>query len=437
MARMSLPSLRTWPRSGRRGFYGWQVVAAAFVLAVFGWGLGFYGPPVYLQTLRETRGWPVLLVSTALTVHFLVGASVIASLPRLYRRLGVPTVTKAGAISLALGISGWAAAQEPYQLFAACVLSGAGWVALGGAAVNAIVSPWFVRARPAALSMAYNRSSIGGVVFSPLWVAAIAAFGFPLAAALIGLVTIAAVWVLADASFARSPEQLDVTPDGDGSHARAVPMASPGAKPLPGVLLWRDFKFRTLAAAMAAGLFAQIGLIAHLFALLVPGLGAQASGFLMGCATAAAIGGRTVVGWAMPESTDRRLVACGSYAVQIAGSLALLAAAGTHVPLLILGVLLFGIGIGNATSLPPLIAQVEFTREDAARAVPFIIAIAQASYAFAPAAFGLVRQVTTDATQPVPGAAPWVFITAVAAQLLVIAALLAGGRGRRRRHLPI
>jgi hypothetical protein len=29
-------------------FYGWRIVGAAFVLAVFGWGLGFYGPPIYL-----------------------------------------------------------------------------------------------------------------------------------------------------------------------------------------------------------------------------------------------------------------------------------------------------------------------------------------------------------------------------------------------------
>ena len=32
----------------KHGFYGWRVVWAAFVVAVFGWGLGFYGPPVYL-----------------------------------------------------------------------------------------------------------------------------------------------------------------------------------------------------------------------------------------------------------------------------------------------------------------------------------------------------------------------------------------------------
>ncbi len=35
-----------------RGFYGWTVVAAAFVVAVFGWGVGFYGPPVFLQAVR-------------------------------------------------------------------------------------------------------------------------------------------------------------------------------------------------------------------------------------------------------------------------------------------------------------------------------------------------------------------------------------------------
>ena len=38
---------------------------------------------------------------------------------------------------------------------------------------------------------------------------------------------------------------------------------------------------------MAIGLFAQIGLIAHLFSLLVPALGAQYAGLAMGVATAA------------------------------------------------------------------------------------------------------------------------------------------------------
>jgi len=81
---------------------------------------------------------------------------------------------------------GWATATAPWQLFAATVLSGSGWVTMCVAAVNAIVSPLFVRARPAALAVAYNGVNIGGVIFVPLWLASIALLGFPLAAASIG-----------------------------------------------------------------------------------------------------------------------------------------------------------------------------------------------------------------------------------------------------------
>ena len=142
-----------------RSFYGWRVVGAAFVLAMFGWGMGFFGPPIFLRVVCDTRGWPLALVSSAVTAHFLVGAAVGASLPAIHRHLGVAVTTKAGALCLGLGVLGWAAAMAPWQLFVATLLSGAGWSAMSAAAVNAIVSPWFVRARPAALAMAYNGGS--------------------------------------------------------------------------------------------------------------------------------------------------------------------------------------------------------------------------------------------------------------------------------------
>jgi hypothetical protein len=71
-------------------FFGWRVVGAAFVLAVLGWGTGFYGPPIFLRAIEETKGWPVPLISTAVTVHFVVGAVVVANLPTLYARFGIP-----------------------------------------------------------------------------------------------------------------------------------------------------------------------------------------------------------------------------------------------------------------------------------------------------------------------------------------------------------
>jgi hypothetical protein len=409
-----------------RAFYGWRVVAGAFVLAVFGWGMGFYGPPVFLHAVLEARGWSLFLVSSAVTLHFLVGALVGGNLPLLHRRYGLPSVTKAGALALALGVFGWASVTAPWQLLAVALLSGAGWAAMSAAAINAIVSPWFVRARPAALGMAYNGGSIGGVVFSPLWVVAVGWLGFHVAAAAIGVVMLITVWALADTVFARTPRQMGLSPDGDAAGTPAPAVTSPAARPLPGALLWHDLRFVTLAAGMALGLFAQIGLIAHLFSLLVPALGAQLAGLAMGLATASAIAGRTLVGWAMPVGADRRLVACVSYAVQIAGSIVLMAAAGESVPLLLIGVVLFGAGIGNATSLPPLIAQVEFVNDDVQRAVALIVAIGQGAYAFAPAAFGLIRELSPYAAQP--GAAPIFFAVATFIQVLAIGAFLAGRR---------
>ena len=409
-------------------FYGWRVVGAAFVLAVFGWGIGFYGPPVFLSVIREARGWPLALVSTAVTVHFLVGAVVGARLPELHRRFGASAVTKAAALSIAVGTLGWATATVPWQLFVATVLSGAGWGAMSAAAINAIVSPWFARSRPAALAMAYNGGSIGGVIFSPLWVAAIGSLGFPLAAAAIGVVVAVTMWLLADRVFSRTPEAMGLTPDGDGPGTPPTSITSPAARPLPGALLWHDVKFLTLAAGMAFGLFAQIGLVAHLFSLLSPALGAQQAGLAMGLATALAIGGRTAIGWAMPLGANRRLMACASYGVQLAGSVVLIAAAGTSVPLLMTGVVLFGIGFGNSTSLPPLIAQVEFVKDDVLRVVALIVGISQGAYAFAPAAFGLIRELAPSAVDAAPGAAPWLFAAAALMQGLAMAAFLAGRR---------
>jgi MFS family permease len=405
-------------------FYGWRVVAAAFGLAVFGLGFGFYGPPIFLSAVRETRGWPLALVSTAVTVHFLAGSIVTANLPTLYRRFGIPAVTKAGALSLAVGVLGWAIAATPWQLFGAALLSGAGWVTMGVAAVNAIVSRWFVRRRPAALAVAYNGANVGGIIFSPLWAAAIAMVGFAVAAAAIGLILVLVVWLLASTVLSRTPEQAGSMPDGAPA---AETVSAQTARPLTGSLLWRDRKFLTLAAGMSLGLFAQIGVTAHLFSLLLPALGAQWTGPVVGLIGVMAITGRTLLGWLMPESIDRRLVACASYAVQVAGTITFIAAAGMNIPLLILGVVLFGLGFGNGTFLPPLIAQVEFAPDDAPRVVALIVAMSQGAYSFAPAVFGLIREWLPAGT----GATPGFYVAAALVQGLAICAFWAGRQSRR------
>lgn len=257
---------------------------------------------------------------------------------------------------------------------------------------------------------------MGGVIFSPLWVMLIASSGFAQAAVIVGTSMVIAVAALSVVAFSKSPDGLGQFPDGAWPDHGVPPTVPSLAEPMVGVSLWRDLRFLTLAAGMAAGLFAQIGLLAHLFSIMVPVFGSQAAGLLMGGATVAAIVGRTGIGWLMPVSADRRLIASASYGVQIIGTLMLLTTGGENAAAMVLGVLLFGLGIGNATSLPPLIAQAEFDKADVSRVVPLIVALSQATYALAPALFGIARAISD----------PAVFILAVVIQVLAVIAFLAG-----------
>jgi len=407
------------PSGDRAGFYGWRVVAAAFTVAVFGWGLGFYGPPVYLEVVRQSRGWPIALVSGAVTLHFLVGLALIPNLPRLYRRFGLSKVTFAGGVVMAMGVLGWALATAPWQLYAAALLSGAGWSALGAVAINAIVSPWFAAKRPQALGVAFNGGSVGGIIFSPVWVALIDRIGFASAATVVGGVMLVTLGALAALVLGRTPETLHQTPDGaapESPPSIAVDRAD-AASPGPRLHLFHDRAFLTLCIGMTLALFAQTGIVAHLVSVLAPALGRQGAGWAAGAVGVSAVVGRLAVGSRADGTSDWRAIAAFSLVAQAAGCLVLVLAHGSSPLLLIAGAALFGLGVGNAISVPPVIANLEFSREDAARAVALIVAISQGAYAAAPAVFGLLRQLWSDQL---------IFLIAVAIQLAAIAAYLMG-----------
>jgi cyanate permease len=397
-------------------FFGWSVAWSAFAIAVFAWGIGFYGPSVFLQSLHQTRGWPISQISFAVTAHFLLSAIVIACLPEIHRRLGIATTTFLGAVLTAAGLILWSNSREPWQLFAAAIPSGTGWAMTSGAALNAIVARWFDRDRPIAIALAFNGASIGGVLFVPLWVYLIRSIGFPSAALLVGGCMVAVVAYLCVRFLAKSPEDMGLAPDGDASHQAA-------AKPKPRrtrIEIVRTSRFITISAAFSLGLFAQIGLLAHLVARLTPELGIEHAGFLVSLATVCAVIGRTAAGKWIGEH-DRRFAAAANFAVQIAGVLLLILGQGSLA--LTLGCVLFGLGIGNLTSLPPLIVQKEFEREDVATAVALIVAINQGVFAFAPAIIGAMHDTTANYQLP--------FALIAMIQLLAVVIILLGRRSTR------
>src|SRR5258705_11818093 len=74
-------------------FRGWSVAWTAFTVAVFAWGVGFYGPSVFLQTLHSTRGWPIAEISSAITFQFVFSAAIIVYFPEIHPRFGIASTT--------------------------------------------------------------------------------------------------------------------------------------------------------------------------------------------------------------------------------------------------------------------------------------------------------------------------------------------------------
>jgi MFS family permease len=398
-------------------FFGWKVVATACTIATCAFGIGYYGPSVFLSVLHEQRGWPVSIISAAITVHFLCSAVLVTRLPEAHRRFGVARVTQIGLAALVCGMLLWSLATAPWQLFIAAIVSGTGWAATSGAAIIAMVSPWFVRRRALALGHALNGASIGGVLFAPLWVALIAAIGFSPAVALIGGATLVILWPLCARYLRPTPESLALAPDGDGALLQISVVAQPAHSPVRFTTLLLDRRFVTLSIGFALGMFAQVGIFAHLITRLLPLMGAVQAAGAVSLATASAVVGRLLLGMVL-GNTNRRVAAAGNFAMQACG-VALLAVGATPITL-VPGCILFGLGVGSLLSLPPLIAQQEFARADIPRIVALVTAVNQAVFAFAPGLFGILREVTGGYAVP--------FLAAAAVQLVAGVVVLSAFR---------
>ena len=397
-------------------FPGWTAVGAAFVVAIFSAGVGTYGPPIFLQTLHATRGWPISGVSAAVTTHFLSSAVVVAFLPDLHHRFGLALATAGGGILIALGTCAWGSAERLWQLFPAAVLSGSGLALIGGAAIAAIVARWFDRDRPRALSLALNGASVGGMLLPPVWTALIASLGFRAATATVGAVVACTIVTLARHFLRQTPGDLGLLPDGVPSRTSHPAPAWPASSR---VALLRRWRFLSLSLSFALGLFAQIGVLSQIIVRLAPVMGSDGAVMSLTVATACSLLGRTVLGWTIGER-ERRVVAASNFAVQAGG--VLLLTVGEQPILLILGCAVFGLGIGNLTSLPPLIAQAEFEPGDVGTVVALTTAVNQAVFGLAPLVLGILHDVTGSYTVP--------FALALVLQMSATAIMLASRRPR-------
>jgi MFS family permease len=429
-----LGGIETTAPAARTGIYhGWLVVGTAFLIAFFGWGIGFYGPGIYLVALQQRHGWATTDISSAITAYYLLGATLILFAGGAFERFGARRVVSAGATAMACGAVLLTCVSRPWHVYAAFAVMSFGWAAMSGAAINIIIAPWFDKRRGLAISLALNGASAGGVVIAPLLVFLIgrldfAAALFCVAALMLAIVLPAAAWVLRH----KRSDEHDAADEGRGPTRAQTSAPAPVAPAPPWRLsaVLRSSDFQSVSMSFALGLMMQVGFLTHQVAYLSPLVGSIATAWAVSLTTFSAVVGRLLIGLFV-DRCDRRAVACGNFMIQAAGTALL--AANPSAPMLYLGCILFGLGLGNLISLPGLIVQQEFPEQHFSRIVGLIVAVNQFTFAFGPGLLGFLHQAKGDYSSALVAC----FVVETVAAVIVICPRIGHlvGRTRARRKL--
>jgi MFS family permease len=393
-------------------YQGWRIVAVCFVVATFGWGLGFYGQSVYLAELHRLHGWPASLISSATTFFYLFGALIVAFVSEAVRAFGPRNCLLGGVFALAAAVAMIGQVTAPWQLYAANALLAFGWAGTSLAIITTTLGLWFDKKRGMAISLALNGASFGGIIGVPLLVTAIGSFGFSgamIAAAIAVLVVMIPVILIV---VGRPPARRGIA-------AEQAAAQAPSASQLR-AQAFRDVAFLTISIAFALVLFAQVGFIVHLIAFLDPLIGREHAATAVALLTAMAVVGRVLFSTVI-DRLNQRLASAISFASQ---AVALVIVINSRNEMLLMAACaLFGFSVGNLITLPSLIVQREFDSRAFGVLISLITAINQVTYAFGPGVIGLLRDASGSYALP--------FYVCIGLELIAAALIMVRGRGGR------
>jgi MFS family permease len=272
-------------------FYGWVVVAVAFVTMALGvnarTAFSLLFPPIL-----DEFGWERGVIAGAFSFGFLVSAVLSPALGRLMDRRGPRVVMEMGVGLVAAGLLLAPLIHRPWHLYATLgVLVGGGSVCLAYTGQALYLPNWFVRRRGLAISVAFSGVGVGSITLLPWLQGVIGRAGWRSACWTMGLLVLGLLAPL-NLLLRHRPEDLGLEPDGD----RSAP-GGPAARPTNVVdaqwaaVDWtlgramRTSRFWWIALGYGTGLFAWYAVQVHQTKYLVeigfsPGHAALALGFV-------------------------------------------------------------------------------------------------------------------------------------------------------------
>jgi MFS family permease len=330
-----------------RVFYGWWMVAACMLSALVGNALGLFGAGVYLHEVVTVNGWTTGLVSGAVTAFYVVSALLLIPVGIAIKNYGPRPAIALGGVALAGGVIGIGQATAPWQAYLAFLLMGIGWAGLSTTAVATTLAPWFDRHQGRAVSIASLGASVGGILGAPALLFGIARIGF-------ASTTIVVVLPLAAFVLRNRPQDLGLFPDGLPLR-RVAPATDTPDWTLRSAL--RTRALRSVMTTFGIGMMVQIGFLTHQVTLLAQSVDRVAVSITVSSTAVAALAGRLALA-RFADQMDARVTTAAALLVA-AGSLGAMGL--FPVPMVLIGAsIVFGLTVGQVTTLSPIIVRREF-----------------------------------------------------------------------------
>ncbi len=274
---------------GRKYFYGYNIVAAGFIMQGICYG-GMFTYGLFFKEFQTEFGWSRAMISGASSLSFLIGGALGIPAGRLNDKIGPKTLSAVTSILFGLGYLFMSRLQVPWQLY---VLYGLP-VAVGFGAFDVItlstVSRWFVRRR-GMMSGILKVGTGAGQLLIPLFAAAlISAYGWRNTYIIIGGIFMVLL-VAASQMMRLNPRELGLLPDNDSSESSSHNYSAVEFRmPLKAILRTRQFWAINLAEFCS--FFCLLTIVVHI----VPH--AIDQGLAPGTAAGviSAIGGMSIIG---------------------------------------------------------------------------------------------------------------------------------------------
>ncbi|MEO6802316.1 MAG: MFS transporter [Granulicella sp.] len=280
-------------------FYGWFIVAAAFLNLFFAVGIIFYGFPVFYPALVSGLGFTRAQVTQGFLLGFLiVGLPFGLITGIMIDRIGARLVILSGVGFIGLPLIAMGFMHHFWQYEVLCVLEVIGYVLAGPISNQVLIARWFRARRGRAMGYAYLGLGIGGAV-SPLtinWL--IHNFGWRHALEVTGAATLVVLLPVGLWITRSTPGEMGLHPD--GVNYATVPdqelTYAPAVISITDTIRNRNFWLITIGSALVIG--AMNSVIQHfIFFLESQGYAPGESTRYLSILLVASLGGRVIVGY--------------------------------------------------------------------------------------------------------------------------------------------